>query len=176
MVDPVNVREYGWTQSSDSDVSAELFAKEVESEYRSNEEDEVPFARHGPIVEANLEELANQREFWNSYAIGFILDYRKFSVSHLQHILNATWRLQESMTIVGKDSYFYLLHFNSTEDLNNICNNSPWAINGSLFVLKKWWSNFVFLWVQLHGLPLEYQYPEMAERMGHIMGIVEQVD
>ena len=36
--------------------------------------------------------------------------------------------------------------------------------------------NFVSIWVQLHGLPLEYQYLNLAERMGHIMGISERVD
>ena len=28
----------------------------------------------------------------------------------------------------------------------------------------------------MHGLPLEYQYPNLAERIGHIMGIFECVD
>ena len=165
MADPVNVREYGWVESSDSDVTAKLFANEVELDYWSSEEDEVPFARHGPIVEANLEELANQREFWNSCAIGFILDYRKFSISHLQHILNAAWRLRGSVTIVGRDFYFYLLHFDLIEDLNDVCNDSPWAVDGALFVMERWRSNlvherlqlnFVSLWGQIHGLPLEY--------------------
>ena len=43
-------------------------------------------------------------------------------------------------------------------------------------VLSKLQLNYVSLWVQLHGLPLEYQYPELAERMGQIMGIFERVD
>lgn len=55
-----------------------------------------------------------------------------------------------------------------------MCNDSPWAVDGALFVLERWRSNlvldrlhlnFVSLWVQLHGLPLEYQYPELAERL-----------
>ena len=71
------------------------------------------------------------------------------------------------MTIVGRDSYFYLLHFDSIEDLNDICNDSPWDVDGVLFVLEKWQSNlvlkhlqmnFMSLWAQLYGLPLEYQY------------------
>ena len=36
--------------------------------------------------------------------------------------------------------------------------------------------NFVSLWVQLHGLPLEYQHSELAERMRKIMGIFVKVD
>lgn len=89
------------------------------------------------------------------------------------------------MQIVGRDSYFYILHFNYMEDLNHICNNSPWAVDGAMFVLEKWRPNlvlerlqlnFIAVWVQLHGLPIEYQYPELAEKMGMLMGIVERVD
>ena len=36
--------------------------------------------------------------------------------------------------------------------------------------------NFVSLWVQLHGLPLEYQYPELAIQMGHMLGVYERID
>uniref|UniRef100_A0A2N9GD61 Reverse transcriptase domain-containing protein n=1 Tax=Fagus sylvatica TaxID=28930 RepID=A0A2N9GD61_FAGSY len=36
--------------------------------------------------------------------------------------------------------------------------------------------NYVSLWVQLHGLPLEYQYPKLAMQMGHIMGNYERID
>ena len=43
-------------------------------------------------------------------------------------------------------------------------------------VLNRLQLNFVSLWVQLHGLPLEYQHLELAERMGKIMGIFVEVD
>lgn len=71
MDDPVNVRDYGWTESSDSDISGERFADEVESVGQSSEDGEVPFARHGPIIEADTEEISVQRDFWSFCAIGF---------------------------------------------------------------------------------------------------------
>ena len=83
MDDPFNPREIGWTESSESSFSNDLFADEVELELQTSNEEELPFARHGPILEADPEELSNQRDFWTSCAIGFILDYRRFSVSHL---------------------------------------------------------------------------------------------
>lgn len=43
-------------------------------------------------------------------------------------------------------------------------------------MLNKLQLNFVSLWLQLHGLPLEYQYPELAERMGQLISIFERVD
>lgn len=136
-------REYGWTESSEFGVIAKLFADEVESGYRSSDEDENPFARHGPVLEPDPEEITIQRDFWNSCAIGFILDYRKFSVNHLQHIINDAWHLRGTVSIVGRDSHFYLLHFEHIEDLNHTCNEGPWAVDGALFILEKWCPNLV---------------------------------
>ena len=50
MADPVNPQEHGSTKSSESDVSAELFADEVKSDYHSSKDDEAPSARHEPII------------------------------------------------------------------------------------------------------------------------------
>ena len=55
----------------------------------------------------------------------------------------------------------------------------PWAIDGALLVLEQWRPNlvignlqldFISICVQIHGLPLEYQYPELAEKNGSING------
>ena len=137
------------------------------------------------MVVADPSELSNWKDFWSNFAIGFILDYIKFSCGHLQHIINATWRIRDSVSIVGRDSYFYLLHFDHLDELNHICIEFPWSIDGALFVLEKWRPNlilsrlqlnYVSLWVQLHGLPLKYQYPKLVEKIGQLMGIFERVD
>lgn len=116
--------------------------------------------------------------------IGFILEYKKFSIDHLKHIINAAWHIKGFVSIVGKDSYFYLLHFEFLDDLTHISNDGPWLLDGALFVLEKWRPNlvlsrlqlsYVSLCIQLHGLPFEYQYPELAEKMGQLMGIFERV-
>lgn len=58
-------------------------------------------------------------------------------------------------------------------------------MDGALFILDQWRPNlvlgrlqlnFVSLWVQLYGLPLKYQYPELAKRIGQLMGIFERMD
>lgn len=181
----IQPREYGWTDSSDSNISDDLFEEELELDLLSSEDDEVPIARHGPIVEPNPEDVAVQRGFWNFCAIGFILDYPKFSIHHLQHIINNAWRIRGEVSIVGRDSYFNIFHFEFMEDLHHICNEGPWAVDGALLVLEKWRPNlvisnlqinFISIWVQLLGLPLEYQHPELAKKMGQMMGIVDRVD
>jgi hypothetical protein len=59
------------------------------------------------------------------------------------------------------------------------------VVDGAFLVTERWRSNllinglqlnFVSLWIQLHGLPLEYQYPELAMQMGQMMGFYERID
>ena len=84
-----------------------------------------------------------------------------------------------------RESYFYIVHFEHTKDLNHICSKGPWSVEGALFVLEKWRPNliinrlqlnYISVWVQLNGLPLKYQYLELAKYMSQLMGIVERVD
>ena len=86
---------------------------------------------------------------------------------------------------MGRDSSFYILHFKFLEDLNHICSEGPWSVDGALLILEKWRPNliirnlqvnYIAVWVQFHGLPVEYQYSELAERMGQCMGVFERLD
>ena len=86
---------------------------------------------------------------------------------------------------MGRDSLFYMIHFDNVEDLEHMCLEGPWFVDGALLVLEKWRSNlvmsklhlnFVSIWVQLHGLPLEYQDPELAKRMGQMIGAFKKID
>ena len=137
----IEAREYGWTDSSDSDISDDLLEEELGLDLLSTNEDEIPFAKHGPIVVPDPEEVSIQRDFWSSYAIGFILDYRKFSVNHLQQIITFAWRIGGSVSVVGRESYYYIIHFEDLEDLTHICNEGPWAVDGALLVLERWKPN-----------------------------------
>ena len=85
---------------------------------------------------------------------------------------------------MGKDSFSYLIHFESLEDPEHMCLKGPWSIDGAFLVLEKWQPNlvmnkmhlnFVSILVQLHGLPLEYQYPELAERIGQMIGLLRKL-
>ena len=57
--------------------------------------------------------------------MGFILDYRKFSVAYLQRLIRSAWRLQGEITVVGRDSFFYVIHFAFMDDLEHMCSEGP---------------------------------------------------
>ena len=104
---------------------------------------EAPFARHGPILEADPDSIHMQRLFWGHCAMGFILDYRKFLVSHLQHLINSIERIRGAVIVVGRDSFFYMIHFEHMEDLEHMCFEGPWSMDGAFLFLEKWRPNLV---------------------------------
>nr|POE45905.1 hypothetical protein CFP56_54203 [Quercus suber] len=165
MGDLFPTREFGWTESNGSEVSGGPFVEESNAPSQANEGKETPFARHELVLEADAENINMQRDLWSHCAIGFILDYRKFLVHRLQMVINSAWGIRGTVSVIGCDSFFYLIHFDLLEDLNHFCSEGPWAVDGACLVLEKWRPNlvlsrlqlnFISIWVQLHGLPLEY--------------------
>ena len=111
--------------------------EEFDASSQESKGSEVPFARHGPVLEANVKNLHIKRDFWSHCAIGLILDYRKFSVHHLQQIINSAWRIRGVVSIIRRDSFFYLIHFEVLKDLNHFFLKRPWAVDGALW----YWRN-----------------------------------
>jgi hypothetical protein len=86
----IQEREFGWTESSESNDSLEEYDGDLNMAASSDDDLDLhaPLARHGPIIQANSEEIAIQREYWHMCAIAFLLDYCRFSVPHLQQLIN----------------------------------------------------------------------------------------
>ena len=101
MDDNIVSREYGWTDSNDIDYSVDLATEEMESDLILSDEEETPFARHGPHIRLDANDVVVQKAFWERCAIGFLLDYRKFSVRYLQTIINAALRIRGKVIVVG---------------------------------------------------------------------------
>ena len=105
---------------------------------QSSDDLEAPFARHGPLLEANLNSIHMQHLFWTQCALGFVLDYRKFSIAYLQHLICSAWRLRGAVTVVGRDSFFYVIHFESLEGAQRV---------PSLLMVRCWyWKNGNQIW------------------------------
>ncbi len=123
----IHEREFGWTDSSDSAASEEEYDGDLDMEDSSSSELDLhaPLARHGPIIRANPKDLSIQREYWNMCAIAFLLDYQKFSINHLQHLIYVAWHIRGQVTVIGRDLYYFILHFDVLDDLLHICGEGP---------------------------------------------------
>ena len=84
---------FGWSEISGSEVSSGPFIKEFDSNSLVNEDGEALFARHGSVLVADLENVDMQQEYCSHCAFGFVLNFRKFSISYLQQLINSAWRI-----------------------------------------------------------------------------------
>ena len=64
-----------------------MATEELESDVLSSDDDESPL-QDMALESTLILKITVQCDFWSHYAIGFLLDYQKFSVSYLQHIIN----------------------------------------------------------------------------------------
>ena len=63
MGDHFPAREFGWTESSGSEISVGPFVKEFDASSQKSEGSKVPFARHDPVLEADVKNLHIKRDF-----------------------------------------------------------------------------------------------------------------
>lgn len=61
--DPFATRNFGWFESSRSEVSFGPFIEESDSDSHVSVDDEASFARHEPVLKADHENVDMQREF-----------------------------------------------------------------------------------------------------------------
>ena len=92
----------------------------------------------------------------------------------MQRLMNRAWNLRDRITVVGRESNHYIVHFNNMNDRNFMLLNGPWAIDGALLVFDLWEHNITLsshiitqtpIWIQLWGLPLDYQWHDFAHRI-----------
>ena len=53
-------REFGWIESNGSEISVGLFVEESDASSQASEGSETPFARHGPVLKVDAENLHTQ--------------------------------------------------------------------------------------------------------------------
>ena len=142
-------------------------------------------ARRGPIIPVAAEDLNNCRNFWQNCLIAIIIDIRRFSVETVQQSINRAWRIRDRVTVVGGEGNHFVLHFNNNQDQRFILEHGAWSLDSALMAMDVWRPNtplnsvniyYIQVWVQLWGLPLEYQQPSIAQRIAQTIGTVSEVD
>ena len=107
--------------------------------------------------------------------LGYFHDDEIFSRERLSSLINENWTLLGDYYI-HKYGNIFSIQFDREEDLEFVVSQSPVNFNGALFVMAHWRPNtcletfkieYADVWIQLHGIPLEYFVRE------HIEGLVD---
>ncbi|KAF7825059.1 Pyruvate carboxyltransferase [Senna tora] len=132
-----------------------------------------PFSARALMIDIDIQIVAQNRDFWEHYLIGFLIDKRKIRLLRLQYIINTSWHLIERVKVVGRVGRRYVIYFEHLDDLYFMYLGGPWSVHSSLLSFIPWEYNMVVsrltitevpIWIQLSGLPLEYQIPRIARK------------
>ncbi|CAI9101089.1 OLC1v1038335C1 [Oldenlandia corymbosa var. corymbosa] len=102
--------------------------------------------------------------------------YRNFSWEKMQSYVRNNWG--GYARVIHKVKNFFVFKFNSREILKMVMYNSPFAVDGGLLVLSRWFPNMsleqlrierIFMGIHLYGLPVECLTPPIASRMTSII-------
>ncbi|OMO96921.1 hypothetical protein CCACVL1_04741 [Corchorus capsularis] len=137
------------------------------------------------LLSLNPEEISSNRFFWSHYIIGYLLDFRIFSVRHLQYLISREWRANEVVSVIGRQGSIYTIFVEDDDDRDRIIRRGPYAFEGAFFPVDYWPTNSIIrtirpervpIWVQLWDLPQEYQVISIAQRLASLAREVIEVD
>ncbi|OMO52991.1 hypothetical protein COLO4_36889 [Corchorus olitorius] len=121
----------------------------------------------------------------NSCVIGLLLDFRRFSTQAVQDLVDREWEATGDVTVIGRDEDRFLIYLSNEEDRRLALERSPWNIEGALFATTSWVPSTTIretrietiqIRMQIWGLPFEYQYADMAQRLAQSAGEVVKID
>ncbi|KAJ7962302.1 Zinc ion binding nucleic acid binding protein [Quillaja saponaria] len=99
--------------------------------------------------------------------------------------LRKKWQLKGDLKLIDLGCDFYIVHLNSSEDLNHMLTNGPWIIVGHYLTMRRWKPEFqpnkerikhIAVWIQFPELPIEYFQSDFLFEAGGQIGKILKVD
>ena len=124
-------------------------------------------------------------ELFNTGLVGKLLADRSVNKNVVRAIILKAWRTNRGVQIIDLKENIFLFKFAIKGDRRRILELGPWNIEGYPLILKHWNKkqtaedvdfSSLQIWVQIHGLPIEYMSKENAEKIGALVGKVVEVD
>ncbi|GAA0143417.1 hypothetical protein LIER_35741 [Lithospermum erythrorhizon] len=140
--------------------------------------------RRGWIIQIDQEQAIANRTRLSRSLIGLIRDVEFFSADRVQAYVDSCWLLRGVVDVERRGS-IYLCNFSVEEDMDDVISRSPLNINGALLILQHWTPNIVFsnfdishtnIWVQIHGIPVEYFEESNVSRQIRVAGDIVVLD
>ena len=123
-------------------------------------------------------------ELFNTGLVGKLLADRSVNKNVVRAIILKAWRTNRGVKIIDLKKNIFLFKFAIKGDRRRILELRPWNIEGYALILKHWNKkqtaedvdfSSLQIWVQIHGLPIEYMSKENAEKIGVLVGKVVEV-
>ncbi|KAJ1424289.1 Zinc finger, CCHC-type [Sesbania bispinosa] len=131
-----------------------------------------------PMVQLSKEERKRICSPWKHVVIIKHLG-RRIGLRMLKARLSKMWQPRSGMEVIDLENEYFLVNFNSLDDLDAVFENGPWMIQDHYLVIQKWKPEFfpfeddltnVAAWVRIPCLPVEYYDPHVLRRIGDTLG------
>ncbi|XP_052296966.1 uncharacterized protein LOC127902189 [Citrus sinensis] len=117
--------------------------------------------------------------------IGKILLNRGIHIEGLRNAMRQVWKTFREVKIESLGENFFMFKFGTAEDKKRVFSGGPWHFDNSLIVfsepkgvgdVKKQACTHTSFWVQLHNVPLMCMDKYAIQKLGSLIGKVEEVD
>lgn len=136
-------------------------------------------------LEISDEELPVLRENHSFTLVGRLLTDKPIKFHIMKDTLAAAWRPGKGVCIKELSTNLFLFQFFHELDVSRIVEDSPWAFEQSLLVLRRLKENespfeaslnHAEFWIQLHNLPMGLMTEKTAEAIGNFIGCFIHAD
>ena len=117
--------------------------------------------------------------------IGKILLNRGIHIEGLRNAMRQVWKTFKEVKIESLGENFFMFKFGTAEDKKRVFSGGPWHFDNALIVfsepkgvgdVKKQAFTHTSFWVQLHNVPLMCMDKYAIQKLGSLIGKVEEVD
>ncbi|KAJ9539067.1 hypothetical protein OSB04_031800 [Centaurea solstitialis] len=128
--------------------------------------------------------IQKQASEWALTLAGYFIGKRP-AFPFVQYHARRMWKKYGLTDVILNDQGYFFFKFNSNQGLNFVFENGPWLFNGMPIFIQKWQPglcfdkpelNFVPLWVNIYGLPLDVWDYEIISRIASVVGEPVSVD
>ncbi|KAL6520485.1 hypothetical protein OROHE_017073 [Orobanche hederae] len=111
--------------------------------------------------------------------VGMVLTDRRLNLVVFKHRMASLWRPGRGMKIIELEEGLILFRFYHINDLRWVMDNEPWTFDNNLLLLHELKEgeipttvslHQVSIWVQFHGLPVEFFTETVGAALGNFVG------
>ena len=131
------------------------------------------------VAKLTKSEVDKLSEVWARALIMYVVGDTP-SIGAIMRYIAAEWSHVAKPRVFLHDAGYFLVHFASTDDRNEVLYGGPHSFNSQPIIVKQWTTDLDFnkevlrvipIWVRFPSLPLNCWTPDSLSRIGSVLGV-----
>lgn len=131
------------------------------------------------------DEMCNDDEIFSRTLVGKLWTETPYNTRAFKQTILQAWRARNPVEIQDLNKNLFLFKFTSKREADLVCKNGPWSFDRNILVLNRISGteqpselamNRSSFWVRVYDLPLKLRSEAMAQKLGNILGVFEEMN